>query len=128
MRALGIDYGTKRIGIAVSDPDGRVAFPRAVIANDHSVVDQVGAYVQDEAITVVVVGESTTLGGDRNPVQDKIDRFCDAVREHVAVPVVLEPEYFSSSQVRREQGKPGARVDAQAAAVILQSYLDKQQS
>jgi putative Holliday junction resolvase len=126
MRALGIDYGTKRIGIAVSDADGRVAFPRAVIANDRSALDQVIAYVQDEEIETIVLGESTTLSGDRNPVQDKIDRFCEAIREQLAIPVVLEPEYLSSNQVRREQGRPGASVDAQAAAVILQSYLDKQ--
>lgn len=124
MRYLGIDYGTKRVGVAVSDEAGRLAFPYAILENSKGLVGEVKAICIKEMITDVVVGESINYKGQPNLVMEEIERFVAELREVVAVPIVYEREFLSTQQARFFQTE-SKHVDDSAAAIILQSYLDK---
>ena len=124
MRFLGIDFGTKRVGIALSDESGTLAFPHSVIMNDKELVGQVVRIAEEQKVEAVIVGESKNLDGKDNPLMKDIEVFVTAVHKEAKKPVHLEPEFWSSVQAGRWQGKTD-KLDASAAAIILQSYLDK---
>jgi len=121
---IGIDYGTRRVGVAVSDDRAKIAFPERVIPQSPMLVDVIAGICAVRGATTLVVGESLTLAGERNPVQDEIDQFVADFFSHTGIPVVLEREYWTSQEARRTQGMTETN-DASAAALILQRYLDK---
>ncbi len=123
MALLGIDFGTKNIGVARSDETEAFAFPVATLPNDPRLFLALGRLVTEYAISGMVIGESKDLRWQDNPLMKQIHAFADRVRAELHLPVYLEPEYFTSVQARREND--GVLVDAAAAALILQSYLDK---
>ena len=133
MRYLGIDYGTKRVGLALSDENGTMGFPHAILANTGALEDDVAALVANEGVHAVVIGESHDLSGVANPVARAAHAFGDALSARTGVPVAYESEVYTSAQARRAPEKeaktraPKARanVDASAAALILTSYLTK---
>lgn len=124
MRILGIDYGTKRIGIALSDEGGTIAFPKEVLENSKNTTDRIAGIAHEAQAGVIVVGESKDWGGRENPLMGDIRSFKKSL-EDKDFTVVLEPEFFSSVEAGRFQGV-GEKHDASAAAIILQRYLDKQ--
>ena len=121
---LGIDYGTKRVGIAVSDARGRLAFPKKVVPQSPMLVDVVALYADEEGACGIIIGESRYLSGAPNAIFEDIHRFGDAVTIRTGLPVVYELEYWTSQEARRTQGMTNMN-DASAAALILQRYLDK---
>lgn len=125
MRYLGIDYGKKRVGLAVSDETGTMAFPREVIKNDGQLLAQLEALVEKEGIGAIVIGHSKTPAGVDNPLQADITELVTDLTLHVGVPVHLEPEQFSTQAAIAEQGRTEL-TDASAAAVILNRFLEKQ--
>ncbi len=136
MKLLGVDFGTKRIGIAVSDEDSQIAFPRVVLPNDKEFFKKVSVLIKEENISEIVVGDPLNLDGKANPVSKLTEDFIVALAEHTALPVYKEKEFFTSYEAHRRQGKEAnnARqdtftkpkdLDASAAALILQRYLDK---
>lgn len=125
MRYLGIDYGTKRIGLALSDENGKVAFPDVVLGNNKEVVTTIAQKIQQKNIKCVVLGESKDLKGEENTVMEKIRTFQKKLESLVDVEVVHEPEFFTSIQAERMSSDETS--DASAAALILQSYLDKKE-
>jgi len=120
---LGIDYGEKRVGIAVSDDGGKLAFPKAVLPNDRYLVSSIKDMCKDKGVVAIVVGESLDLKGAKNPIMDNIERFKSFLEKETKIEVVYEQEFFTSHQA--EQSGTNTLVDASAAALILQSYLDK---
>ena len=122
MRLLGIDYGTKRVGVALSDPDGRVAFPHKTYHNDHALVTQMVDLCTKKGVEKIIVGRSTNLNGMPNRVQKDIDSFVEQLGSKSAVPIDFEPEQFSTQAALRIQGR-GTQTDASAAALILDSYI-----
>ena len=127
---LGIDYGTKRIGLAISDPDGRVAVPRAVMANKGSLAQVIGeivAAVQQEGIVAIVVGLPKSQRGKTTDMTTKAMEFATALRRAATIPVIMADERMTSSSVLAAPGGIGsAPIDARAATVLLQDYLDQQ--
>lgn len=124
MRLLGIDYGTKRIGVALSDEEGRIAFPHGVLTNDESVLEELAMLVENEKVTAIVIGESRDYSQKENPIMQKVRDLQIRLVEDTGLPVHLEPEILSSFEARRVRGKH-EDLDASAAAIILQSYIDK---
>lgn len=124
MTMLGIDYGTKHIGLAYSDETDTVAFPLSVLPNDKGLLPAVERAIAEVRATTIVVGESKDHRGKDNPVMADIMRFVDALKKRLDIPVYLEPEFMSSLQAQRFQGD-SPHLDASAAAIILQSYLDR---
>lgn len=133
MRYLGIDYGTSKIGLALSDEAGTMGFPRGIITNTPEVADELCALIARENVGAVVIGESRTLEGGENPVAKEAHALGDALAAKSGVPVVYESEVYTSAEARRAPAKepksrsPKSRenVDASAAALILTSYLSK---
>ena len=124
MKILGIDYGTKKVGVAVSDESGSMAFPYAVIPSTSDLAEKIQTICIKENIEAVVIGESRDFDGQPNPVMKKITPLKKKLEEKLGFLVYLEPEYLTSKQARNIQ-EGSALTDASAAAIILQSYLDK---
>lgn len=124
MKYLGIDYGEKRVGLAVSDEEGKVAFPLDVLSNDKRLLDRVKKICADEKIESIVIGESKDFGGKDNMIMKDAKIFYKALKKSVKLPTHWEIEFYTSKEAERLQGKHGM-LDASAAAIILKSYLDK---
>jgi len=124
MKYIGIDFGLKRIGIAVGDTQNCVAFPREVIANNKNTVSYIKDFVKKEAVDGIVIGESKNEKGEKNPVMVQIEIFADDIAKETKLPVYFEPEFYSSKQAAEIQGK-NEMIDASAASIILGSFLNK---
>ena len=124
MRYLGIDYGSKRVGVALSDEAGEFAMPLVVLENNTELITALKKIVAEKQISAVILGESKNFAGEDNPLQEKINRFKTELEQATNLPVELEPEFFTSAEAARLQGK-NAKLDASAAALILKSFLDK---
>ncbi len=124
MKYLGIDYGTKRVGIATSDDGGRMAFPLRVLLNSRSLVPHITKICKDERIETVVVGESLDFNNRHNIIMKEITPFAETLQAATGLPVVFMNEVLSSREAAHIQGD-NKENDASAAAIILQSYLNK---
>ena len=118
MKYIGLDVGEKRVGIAVSDDGGTVAFPLAQVRREEC-VEYVKKIIKEKEIQTVIIGESLDLDGKENSVMKEIHAIADEIRKFADV--IFEPEQFSTQQVKRL----GKGSDAEAATIILQSYLDR---
>ena len=136
MKYVGIDYGSKRIGVAVSDETATLAFPLGTVAAGDKALGEMLDIIKENEVGIVVIGESRNFKREKNPIMKDIEKFAEALQaNHVAV--VFEPEFLTSVQATRHEEKshrPHQRerahtnteqVDASAAALILQSYLDR---
>ena len=139
MRFLGIDYGARRIGLALSDPTGLLARPWKTIAR-HGNRAQVAAAIageieqlagEDDGLAGVVLGFPRTLGGEPTHQTPDVTALAEALRARVRVPVVLQDERLSSREAeqllarrRKNWRERKPLLDAASAAVILQDYLD----
>ncbi len=123
-KLMGIDYGSKRVGVALSDDGAEMAFPEVVLQNDKTLFDNLRELIEKKEVTEIVVGESKDFKMRANTIMKDINIFCDKIKEEFDLPVHLEPEFLTSHQAEYFQGKTDM-LDASAAAIILQSYLDK---
>ena len=126
MRYLGIDYGTKKIGVAISDDGGGFAFPRDVIANDGKVYDTLANIIETEKIEGLVVGDTLTLNGGANDITPKATAFVEKLVERTNIAVHRVREAWSSQEAARFAPQGKKHSDSSAAAVILQRFLDAQ--
>ena len=123
MRYLGIDYGSKRIGLAHSDEAGKFAFPHSVLEGDDP-IKKIMLLVSKEKVSEIVLGESKDFKGKDNAIMKKIHEFKVELEKTTNIPVHFEPEFLTSVEAERLQGKHD-KLDASAAALILQSFLDR---
>jgi putative Holliday junction resolvase len=139
-RVLGVDHGQRRIGVALSDELGILASPLGILtpqARDRA--EAVASLARQHHVAEIVVGHPRTLRGEVGPQAQRVERFVDALRRAVDVPVRVWDERYSTQEAadRLAAGRkrPGGRrgrtappLDALAAAVILQEYLDSRRS
>lgn len=125
MKYLGIDYGTKRIGVAISDDGGTFAFPKAIFEEKTSVGD-IARLCETEKVGAIIIGESIASNEGINDVAKAINAFKAKLVDITSLPIFFEREDYSSVEAHRYQTKKGSRDDS-AAAVILQRFLDKKQ-
>ncbi|MBP9802774.1 MAG: Holliday junction resolvase RuvX [Candidatus Pacebacteria bacterium] len=136
MKYLGIDFGTKRVGIAISDENGTFAFPKTILKNDKQLILNLGTIIQNEKIESIVIGESLNEQGLANKVNQDIKNFIEILNKEFNLPIEKEKEFFSSFEAHGRLGKEsmsdrktkiekGNDLDSKAAAIILQRYLDK---
>ncbi len=130
MRYLGIDFGTKRVGLALSDEGGSMGFPHAVVPNDGRLIDYVRELITRKEVEIVVIGDSKDFAGNDNAVKAKAKAFAADLERTASIEVVWEPETLTTQEARRDPegiritGKDAREaVDASAAALILTSYL-----
>ncbi len=134
MRVVGLDLGSRRIGVAVSDSGGVLATPYSVIERSADVgADRVriAEVVRDVGAEAVVVGLPLSLDGSRGPAATAAEAEVDALREVLDVPVEAHDERLSTVSAHRSLAASGLKgaarrkvVDQVAAAVVLQSWLD----
>lgn len=124
MRLIGIDYGRKRVGIAISDEEAKFALPHAVWQNSPKLVEQISKLCIEKKADAVIIGESRNHDGSDNEVMRDINFLKSALDVQLSIPVYLEPEFYTSAEASRVQGVNDMH-DASAAALILKSYLDK---
>lgn len=138
MKYLGIDYGTKKVGLALSDDSGTFAFPYGVVL-ENDALQKIKALLVEHEITSVIIGKSIALDGSDNAVMEHITHFAKQIESETNTHVLFQDERFSSrladthptrkkkkpqTRTRVEKKETGKTEDAEAAAVILQSYLD----
>jgi len=123
MKYLGIDYGTKNVGIAISDDYGKMAFPNTILANDHKIIENLKKIVSKNLIQKIIIGESKNYKMQDNEIMADIYDIKKILETDLNMDVDLHPEILTSAEAERLQGK-NEMIDASAAAIILQSYLD----
>lgn len=124
MKYLGIDYGAKQVGLAVSDNGGMIAFPRAVVDNDNTLLPFLMSLIEKEHIGAIVVGDTRALSGEANPITKEAQAFTEELKKMVPIPVETIWEMWSSIEASRFAPKGHEHDDDAAAAIILQRYLD----
>ena len=130
MRILAIDYGTKRVGLALSDETGTIAQPLGFLPAS-KLFDLLKETVAERKADEIVVGIPRNMNGTYGPMADKARAFAAALQQAVAVPVKTWDERLTTVQANRfliqsgmRRQKRKERVDQTAAAILLQSYLD----
>lgn len=131
-RVLGLDLGDVRIGVAISDPDRRLAVPLGtVLAGAPQDLKAIASLVREHGVTQVVVGHPLSMSGRAGPKAKQVEELAGALRSFLPVPVALQDERLSTVEAERNlraagfSGKDRRRaVDRSAAAVILQAWLD----
>jgi putative holliday junction resolvase len=139
VRVLGIDYGARRIGLALSDATATLASPWRLLQRPPSEAETLRLMIKeiqhltndDDGLEAVVVGWPRRLNGAPTEQTPIVEAFANALKSHITVPVILQDERLSSHEAEsrlaaREPDwrKRKAKLDAAAAAVILQDYLD----
>ncbi len=133
-RMIGIDYGRKRVGVAISDPLGIFASPMETVASA-KIIDYLKKYAENETIVRFVVGYPVNMNGKPSEAAADVDAFLKNLKRNFPqIPVELEDERFTSVLAHRAMIDGGmkykdrrdkASVDKISAAIILQSYIDK---
>jgi putative Holliday junction resolvase len=133
MRRLGLDIGEKRVGVAVSDPSGRVATPLKVLEASALTGEAVvlRRLVEDYAVDELVVGLPLTLAGEEGPQAARVRAEAERLADVVDLPLVMWDERLSSAAAARAMDEAGedsrsrrGRLDMVAASLLLQGYLD----
>jgi putative Holliday junction resolvase len=140
-RVAGLDVGERRIGVAVSDLTGTLARPVGVLqtsglngdAIDRAVTELTRLAAEEDGLESLVVGLPRRLDGSPNDMTPRVQAFADALRVRIGVPVILQDERLTSREAEsrlalREKDWRARKkqIDAAAAAIILQDYLDEQ--
>lgn len=131
-RVLALDYGTRRIGVALSDPLGIVARPFAVVAAGENAPGDIARIARENDVERIVVGLPVGLSGHEGPSAELARRLAAEVEEATGLPVDMIDERFTTRTAEEALVEGGVRrrerrtkVDKVAAAVILQQYLER---
>ncbi|MBI2025455.1 Holliday junction resolvase RuvX [Candidatus Kaiserbacteria bacterium] len=130
MRYLGIDYGSKKVGLALSDEAGTMGFPYGIIPNTPHLFEDLRKIIEREKIGAVVIGDGLNLDGSKNTITAGVVGLAVEL-DQSGIPVAIEREIYTSAEARRQlEREPKSRspktkknIDDSAAALILTSYL-----
>ena len=140
-RVAGLDVGERRIGVAVSDVTGTLARPVGVLqtsglerdAVDRAVTELARLAAEEDGIASLVVGLPRRLDGSPNDMTPRVQAFAAALRTRISVPIILQDERLTSREAEsrlalrlKDWRARKKQIDAAAAAIILQDYLDEQ--
>ena len=137
MRVLGIDLGTRRIGLALSDAGATIASPHDVLERRSNARDvaAIAALARERGVERIVVGLPIHMSGRRGPEAEAAERFAAALGRATSLPVELLDERWTTVEAERslrEMGQTGKRgrkrrqhVDAVAASILLRTYLER---
>lgn len=122
---MGIDYGSKNVGIALTDEGCQMAFPHSVLPNDSNLQTAIENLIAQQEVSEIVIGHSLNREGEPNPIHTRVEGLMTDLTLSIGLPIHLQPEQYTTQEAVRLQGK-NAQVDASAAAIILNSYLTQQ--
>jgi len=132
-RVLGIDYGTKRIGLAVTDPLNIFAYPLITLPNDSKFIDQLKKIIDDYHVAKIILGYPLKESGDESASSQSVLKFKEELENKIGLPVELIDERYSSSIAQeriiqsvssKKKRRDKSLLDKNAAAVILEDYLN----
>lgn len=131
-RLLGIDPGSKRCGVAVTDRGESMAFPRPALATTDQLVQRLRSLVDEEGVELVVIGRPVALSGNETASTQEADMLFELLSDGLApVPVVQWDERLTTHEAQRSLSAAGVKaknhrehVDSAAAVIMLQSYVD----
>lgn len=130
-KILGLDWGQKRIGVAISDSDQLMAFPRTSIENDDNAIGKIGDICEEENIQLIVLGFPLNLEGEENKSTKAVESFADKLKQNLDIKVdfiderltsVESDSIITSINIKKEDRKK--ETDIIAASLILKNYLD----
>ncbi|HYG64462.1 MAG TPA: Holliday junction resolvase RuvX [Thermoanaerobaculia bacterium] len=133
-RALGIDFGEKRIGLAISDPEGRLAVPLTTLERrkDRAAVAQIAEIARREGVGRLVLGEPVGLDGRRGEAAERVRRFGEKLAAAAGLPLEMVNEALTTVEAAERLREAGVdprrepeRLDAIAAQILLQEALDR---
>lgn len=132
-RILGVDYGSVRIGLALSDPLRIIAQGLKTIRNTTHAGKEIAAIVEEHNVSCIVVGKPLNLSGTDSAKSAEVDEFVKKLRQETAADIVMVDERFTSVMAqksiiqmgaRKKQRQNKAKIDEVASAILLQGYLD----
>ena len=133
-RILAIDYGEKKVGLALSDPLKIIAKPYKTIDNisDEKLIESFNSIINDKNIDEIVIGLPITMKNSFSKQTENVDKFIELLKKKINIKVVVVDERLSSVEAKRSLVNQGIKtghnkkdIDMTAAALFLQSYLDK---
>ena len=131
MRYLAIDYGLKRTGLAVCDPAEKICSPHSVIEGQKGLTDKLVQLIQGERIEAVVIGLPLNMDDSKGPQAEAAEAFGSQLQKRIDIPIHFFDERLSSFAAEEKLAAAGLnssekkkRLDAIAAAQILQAFLD----
>lgn len=136
---MGLDYGSRRIGLAVSDEEGKFAFPAGAVhrTNKGNDLKAIASFVKEQAIERIVIGLPLHMSGEKGSEARKVLKFADELRKLTELPVDMIDERWSSIEAKRALEAVGAGkklrkktgdLDSAAASIILRSWLDQSEN
>lgn len=127
MRILGIDYGAKRIGLALSDERESLAFPLTILSNSKSVFKKIKEVCEKNNVSKIVLGIPLGYKAKSDLTEKAVQNFKLQLQKEISLELIFENEVLTTQQAERFQGK-NKKIDSSAAAIILQTYLDRLKS
>lgn len=124
MRKLGIDYGTKKLGLALTDESGAMAFPHSVIPNSPDLLKTLVSLINKEKVAEIIIGHSLDRNGKPNAVHTEVEALMLDLTLETGLPIHLQPEQYTTQAAIQLQGKT-PMTDAAAAALILDAFITK---
>ncbi|MHC4558560.1 MAG: Holliday junction resolvase RuvX [Planctomycetota bacterium] len=132
MRYLAIDYGTKRTGLAICDSAETIASPLAVIQGHKELLKKIANVVKAENVEAIVLGLPLNMDNSEGPQSKLVLEFAEKLKAHLHIPVHFQDERLSSfgaeeklTSAKFTRGKRKKRIDAIAAAEILEAFLEQ---
>jgi putative Holliday junction resolvase len=135
-RILAIDYGSSRIGLAISDPLKIIAQGLKTIPNNADTIDEIRSIIETNNVSRAVVGKPLHLSGSESAKSVEVDAFVRKLKEHISIEIIMVDERFTSviaqqtirlMGAKKKQRQKKDKVDEVAAAILLQGYLDSLQ-
>ncbi len=133
MRFIGLDYGQKRIGIAISDLSNTIASTYTVLINNKNLINELQNIVIKEKITHIVIGLPLHMNGDKGDKAKLVEEFGNSIKSNLELEIIYEDERLTTVSAERiliegsvRRNKRKSKIDALAATFILQKHLDKQ--
>lgn len=135
MRYLAIDYGTKRTGLAICDRGQTIASPLGIIQGQKELLKKIAEVVENENVEAIVLGLPLNMDNSEGPQTKLVLKFAERLKQHLHIPVHLQDERLSSFGAEEKlasanftRGKKRKRLDAVAAAEILEAFLEQKRA
>lgn len=133
-RILAIDFGIKRVGVAITDPSRTIAYPFSTLDNDPLLIRNLKRIVEEKGVALILVGDTGVSYQGKSKIADQFQRFLAALKKSVPCEIIIRDEMYTSKMASERilvsvPGKMKRRdkslIDRNAACILLEDYLRK---